>query len=86
MTDSNRTIQCCWLEGTVRAKAPAGSVKSRRYQPTEPVMLGLEKSPALYAFGTVTGAHPRVEEPAHQRRARPESDGSARYSHSPPSR
>ena len=37
-----------------------GAVKSRRYQPTDPAMLALEKSPALKALGTVVAVQPSV--------------------------
>ncbi len=69
------------------ANAFAGSVKSRRYQPTEPVMLAFERSPALYEFGTVVGVHPSVAATFRQYPwATPTAPGSARYSHAPPSR
>ncbi len=60
MTDSKRTIQLRKRDGTAEEKAWAGTVKSRRYQPTEPSMLACERSPALNELGTVTGAHPSV--------------------------
>ena len=64
----------------------AGTVKSRRYQPTDPFMLAVERSPALNELGTVTGDQPSVLATLrHQPAAAPASVGSARYSQAPPS-
>ena len=41
--------------GTPVTNAPGGVTKSRRYQPTAPAMLAVDKSRALNALGTVTG-------------------------------
>ena len=81
---ATRRLQQIYAEPT---KALAGSVKSRRYQPTYPCMLAVEKSPALYEFGTVTGDQPSVAATfRHHPAAIPRLLGSARYSHVPPSR
>jgi hypothetical protein len=57
-----------------------------RYQPTYPDQLTFDKSPALYAFGTLVGVQPLVSAMfCHQPCARPTSLGSRRESHVPPS-
>ena len=78
MTDSKRTIHLRSAAGTYFANAFAGRTKSRRYQPTLPRMLALEKSPALNEFGTVTAVQPANEPWLWKPWATPLSLGSAR--------